>query len=402
MAVGPKANTLVLALGIALALASAYHALVMSTRSARPQLTLSFAPTDPIALSRVGSATQAAAITKKQAVPAGIANSARIALQGLALNPEALRLLAAVDGPANVSAIDMDLVNLSGKISRRDIGTQGLIIAEAAAREDFATALKAYDRTLRTKEQSWEPLFPLLAQLFEIPDGRQHFDTIFEANPFWLVPFLKTALARTDDPRPYAEELIAKDQLKSLDRENEVQIVLINALVANFAFDELQSALTYADFADSSLLRTAAITPQTVSENAPTTAHWFFVKNPSASAVPINSEMLSVSVQPGRSAIVAQKLLVLPPGTYRLSTKISNSQIANSAQLDWKVQCLISGTKARNLLDRDVVTQDAIIMVTFEVSEKCDAVMLLLEPSSNSRTSGASEALVESLKLSRI
>ena len=161
----------VVAGGAATALAAGVHAAAMATRQNRPQLAVALLGDEPAALNRLAALEMAERAAQGHPAPRARA-LARRSLMAQALNPAALRTLALTRGATLGKTIDYRLVHLSDAASRRDFGTQVLLIQEAAEKQDVAGVLRAYDTALRTSQSSQQILFPQLVKAMELPGSR--------------------------------------------------------------------------------------------------------------------------------------------------------------------------------------------------------------------------------------
>jgi hypothetical protein len=390
-------NLSIALLGVALALVSGWHALVMSTRVARPDLALSLNPNEPIALTRLAAGLLAQSERNKQPPSPKVSDYARRSLSAFALNPDALRLLAMSEGVEGAK-IDKRLLALSDRVSRRDLGTQMLRIREGAQSGDLQMVLDAYNKALTTKESSWEILFPPLTEILKVPEGRQEFSYFLDKNPPWLSPFFHFALNRIDNPQDYFDILIAGDRLRELDGNAGIQNVLVNSLAAHNRWDMARRAFLYQDRGSSRALISVGVGPETLG-NGENTLYWFFPEATGRNAVPIGSRYLSVSAEPGHVGTVAQKILYLAPGTYQLATKMDQSGGQDRIGITWTVQCLSTRSGSASDLTLSRRASDDGLLDTFTVPGNCDALRLLLNASGAASGLTGSELVIEEIAL---
>lgn len=374
----PRTRTLCIVLaGLALAVVSAEHAIAMSTRVLNPTVALRIDSDEPVALAREAALQLGVLQQAKKAIPRSLGEQARRSLTGLALNPAALRVLAIATQPSGAQAADPRLVALSDRISRRDLGTQVLRIKEGAVRKDITIVRDAYDKALTANEESWQLMFPPLAELMKSSEGREQFAYFIARGAPWLSPFFRTTLDTTKTPEPYFDLLIARRGLSNLSGSRAIQDVLINSLVANGDWSMARLAFLYRGYGPPAALTSADLNKTTLGDGK-STLYWFFPRNPGLAAVPIGGRFLSVSAEPGYSGTVAQKILYLAPRRYDLATTLAEPGDSEPADLAWSVQCLSDETKDHIDLPVERSASATRLMHTFTVPTTCNAVMLVL------------------------
>lgn len=331
-----KRRLLMLA-GAVLALASGWHAMVMASRASRPAFALSLAPSEPIALARYQGPIIAQAIENKTSTARSV-EPLRTSLREMALNSEALRLLAIAQAKS-VSAPDYRLVSLANKISRRDLGTQILLIRQSGETGDVEQVLAAYDTALRTKRESKELLFPNLVTAIELPQAQAFFRDILTNDPPWLSDFLAFALSKTTRPELYYRAVIGTPAISAGAKGEELKNALLSRLVATGQLDLARKAYLSGSDARPSVLVSPAITEGSVGRNQ-NVLQWQLTDAAGVGAQVLGGQVLSAFADTGRKGVAASKVLYLAPGEYSLGAEIVDSGVATEGTFSWLSTCL--------------------------------------------------------------
>ena len=396
--VTPKLALIVLS-SIVLATLVSWHALVMSSRALRPEFALRLDATDPVAIARVMSNKAALSIAQGKALPSDTSKQASSSLRGLALNPVALRMLAISKPPATVTSANASLLHLSDRVSRRDLGTQILLVGTSGRRGDIAGVLDAYDKALRTTRSSRPLLFPLLAKLMVIPEARTRFGRFFDQKSDWLPAFLTVSLNDTEAPDSYFDLLIRQKKLLQLPRPDEVRNVLVNQLVAKSSFTNARSAFMFGESGNQEALSSASITPETLRQD--NTLYWFFPEASGRYAVPVANRFLTVSIDPGHSGTVAQKVLYLEPGRYLLRTVTDRSESDTGLRLQWIMQCLQDGSPAIGSILEGAQIVGTTSSEAFAAPDACAAIRLILTAERRSGNTLSDDRVIEQVSITR-
>ncbi|WP_322966087.1 tetratricopeptide repeat protein [Sphingomonas fuzhouensis] len=302
-----------------------------------PSFALKIAPDNAEAL--VGMSTQAMA----SLTPDGIRRSADFARRAYLREPvsaAALRQIGfaveADGGPDRARP----LLRQATALSRRDFETQLWLIEDAVNRGDVAEALRHYDVALRTSKRAPQILFGPL--------------TVATSDPALISPLAQT-IARQP---PWGNTFLLQAASTSNAPGNMVRLISM-LLAAGYpvtplAIQSLEGRLIQAgDYKDAWALFAAAFPSarrdtirnprfqDMVSEGL--AFGWSFDVDGSATGVVIddrNGRRLGYNAPVGTGGIVARQMLLLPPGTYRLSsTVVSNNHAGDSAPV-WRLRCV--------------------------------------------------------------
>lgn len=390
----------VVAGGAATALAAGVHAAAMATRQNRPQLAVALLGDEPAALNRLAALEMAERAAQGHPAPRARA-LARRSLMAQALNPAALRTLALTRGATLGKTIDYRLVHLSDAASRRDFGTQVLLIQEAAEKQDVAGVLRAYDTALRTSQSSQQILFPQLVKAMELPGMAPLFAPFVRNRPDWLSPFLVYAVVSSDHPGLFSRLLRANGGAAGLDRAGEIEIGLVNRLIAvERDYSEARRYYLSTKDAKASVLGSPAIGIDSL-EPASNGLVWQLFDQPGRSAEALAHTAITAYAEGGRSGPVARKVLYLDPARYKLTGRYDDIRIAEGGGAVWNVSCL---GKTDRVLSTVAVPRTPTSVATsfaFTVPDGCAATSLELAMTGGGARA-ASELTVSSLHLDRI
>lgn len=167
----------------ALSVTAGAYSVARILEKARPDVALSIMPSLPPAL----VAKADAAMVASERGPGQMANGrafAERALKSAPLNPDALRTLALVSSDDTDRALK--LLTTAHGLSRRDIGTQVVMIELAAARGDVSGALRHYDQALRVKPSVGSTLYPVLLSAADDPSLLPAIRNVVAKGPSWL------------------------------------------------------------------------------------------------------------------------------------------------------------------------------------------------------------------------
>lgn len=397
-----SATTLaVMAVGAVVGAAAGVHAAAMATRQNRPQIAVALLASEPDALNRLAALDMAERSAQGRPAPRARALAQR-SLRAQALNPAALRTLALTRRGAVLGKnVDYRLVHLSDRVSRRDFGTQALLIQEAAEKNQVAGVLRAYDTALRTKQSSQQVLFPQLVKAMELPGMVPLFAPFVRNRPDWLSPFLVYAVVTSEHPGLFARLLRNNGGAAGLDRAGEIETGLINRLISvERDYPEARRFYLSTKEAKPRVLSSPAIGVDSL-EPASNGLLWQLFDQPGRGAEALALTAIAAYAEGGRAGPVARKVLYLDPGRYRLTGRYDDIQIAEGGGAAWNVSCL--GKIDRVLSTAPVPGTRPSVTASFDftIPGSCAATSLELALTGGGARD-ASELTVSSLRLDRI
>ncbi len=302
------------------------------------------------------------------------ATLARDLTQNAAIEFRAVDAEAAGDG-----ARAAELFELSDAISRRSLPTRLWLIQRSVDRGDVGHALRDFDVALRTSTAAAPTLFPVLAGATTDPGLVTPIARMLDRPSDWRVMFLNYAVAQGDATGLAAVLLRLRDH--ALVTGNDID----NALIARLV-DERRFALAgqLRDvFSPAKRPRTLVADGGFADPSAVYPFGWTLNGRGDAGAersVADGQPALAYRAAPGRGGQVAAQLLLLGPGSYRLTTTAGSAATADAIP-HWSLFCGEQGGAA--LARLDVPARDgASGSVDFTISAGCVGqwLTLTLEP----------------------
>lgn len=395
---GRRAVLALVALG--LAGLSAWHAAATVLGGENPVLVQKMDPTNPEALPMLVDLQSA------KSAPPGmqLANSAALGLPSprmvpllrrtLArqpLVPRALRQLAAYERKQGHRASSRTLLELGGRVSRRDPLLDIILARNAALANQPAAIINHLDAALSTFRSADAQIFPLLMQPLASADFR-HYMKAYMDRP-WAEPFMFYA-AQNAKPRDVLDLALSAPVVQKQPRFERFRTELVAHLVAGGASGQ---ALDYVGriAPDRAALAAIGITPATVDPRfAPVT--WRLTN---ANGIYLTPEAggLIVAVDPAARGRALERVMSLGRGRYRLD---ATSDIAADQQFvnqSWSVACL-RGADDQVIARHDGAVRSGRLDLPFDIPAGCDAVRFALDIVSDS-DQNAAEYRIGSIRL---
>jgi len=311
--------------------------------------------------------------------------AARRVIEIAPLKSEALRNLGLITDARGREASAAVIMSRAGKRGFRDVPTQAWLLQHAILNLDFGQAFLRVDALLRTQPDLGARLFPLIGALLNEPDAIEPLARRLATNPQWRPASLAYLSSHAPDIGPV---VAIDDELRSLGRgptDNEAASLLVRMIndghyVAAYrlwlGFLPDRSWANGGEPYDGHFNGLAGSPP----------FNWQFFQPQGAIVEPTKAQSsqtgaLYVEYPVADSVLLAQQLLVLPPGTYRFSGRVRVTQPAAGAALIWRVQC--AGAPATVLWESrengDVATTWISSSVNFTAPADCGAQWLRLE-----------------------
>jgi hypothetical protein len=321
---------------VVLAALAGAQALSQAAAIANPELALALDRHNVMALN-VKSESLLKNTNPGPSVRAAILALSRESIRQQAINPFAFRQMALVHTPTPGGTSMRNMVRMSVAMSRRDFGTQALLIQDAVERDDIAGALMHYDLALRVSAKGSEVLVPQLAAALQDEQIRKGFLPIMKAHPAWLASFLANAMATGSNPSAFVELVkAARGWPAGKDMEGMDQRLLA-ALIAKRDFRSALEFYLWHNKGKETAVNDVAFRFPTRKIADP--LDWN-VAGATDSQGNINRDgSLYAFAGAGQSAVVAQKYLFLPPGNYRLTNEFGSVRMDTSGALEWKLSC---------------------------------------------------------------
>jgi hypothetical protein len=234
------------------------------------------------------------------------------------------------------------LFALIERMSRRDVPTQLWLIEERVRQNDISGALQHYDIALRTAPEASEWLLPVLVSATADDGIIGPLAALLRTDPPWRQSFL-FSLAQAPPSGRNALRLVQSLAAARLPPRPDIMATLIDKVAAARDFDSARRLYSLARPGTAD----AFVRNGGFSGAAPfSTFEWAMVGEGDLSADQINmagagdGNVLEVRAARGAGGIVAQQLLVLAPGRYRISERSGALSEARPADLYWRIVCV--------------------------------------------------------------
>ena len=224
-------------------------------------------------------------------------------------------------------------------LSRRDLATQLWFINHAVARDDTGGALHHFDIALRTSDLAPTVLYPVLGNAIAEPGIVPPLAAMLAKHPPWRDGFLADAIDKSD-ALPGLVQLADALAARSTPLSGDQARALLNHLTEKRAF-----ALA-AHVRDGRIRSTGPVyDPGFDRADGPYPFGWSLVNTSDLSAERESNgnrpgdARLSFRVKPEQSGVLAQQLLVLKPGHYRITTTGHHDGVNLVTAPYWALSC---------------------------------------------------------------
>jgi hypothetical protein len=262
------------------------------------------------------------------------------ALRRAPLNLDALRILALEAEKAEDDRTARELMRIGNRDSRRDLLTQLWLFGDATETRDWRGAGFHADALLRQQWQLAQTLFPVMILTLKQPPATSAFVERLGQRPGWRVPFLRSiAIA---DPSSASRVFASLRAGQAPPTEAEAAI-LIDQLIARDDFAgahaEWLRSLSPAARPGADLVYNGAFqaTP------APPPFNWRMASVDGGVAEffqdTYGGASLHVQAPAVKTAPLAEQLLMLAPGAYRLAGEARVEGAAGGARFSWRITC---------------------------------------------------------------
>jgi hypothetical protein len=395
---------LIIAVGIALAVAAAIVSVVQVTRVNAPDVTLSIFPNDPIASVAKIDRQPFQALTDP-ARQRAIQLTATRSIVAQALNPSALRMLAFSSVNHGQVRAARQLALVASKVSRRELGAHVFLIEDYVARDDVQGALRHYDLALRSSSGSRAILTPVLIRAMEDEQINAALSQYVKKQPDWLYPFLQQAIVESRDPSTVARLVERSGGWPSATVFQNLQSVLLTELAAKGQYASVKRHYLLSNNGDPTLLNSPAITEKSVSKQQGALA-WVStgsaVSGFEVVAEPGHPVALLFFAGSGARETVSRKLLFVSPGTHRLSVEFGRVVLSSGSGFKWSATCL-DVNSGETIWQSEVLRPkaDDLFTATFNVPANCHTQALEVEMIGGDGQTGT-EVVVKSVTLSNV
>ena len=223
---------------------------------------------------------------------------------------------------------------IAERVSRRELGVQIEKFRTLATNKDLAGGFRHLDRALTVYPEVGTSLLPKIAQSLDIAEIRALLIP-YSRKP-WFADLVRQAAQNAPDPLGVAALLTeAKTSVNAL-TPGTLPILLSKLLSAEEGYEAGQLAIRMQAISAEGLEQ-FGISDQTIGpESRPLT--WQLNSSDAASVKQNNNSAAAFMVEPGRSAILFDRVTVYRTGTYLLSNTLSGSDPRLIAS--WELHCI--------------------------------------------------------------
>lgn len=367
---------------VALAYAAFSAAFVNITASANPTVARTFDVDDPVALAAAADALLSDGLTDP--IATRVRRFASRSLSAQALNPRALRLLATSLAQGASDNQRWGLLTLSHRMSRREIGTQLLLIEKNAQTDAIGDTLKHYNIALTTNRGAQDRLFPILATAIEDQAINREFANLMASKQPWMDAFIRFKLERDKTSNALVDAGNAARMKPSGPAFDEMKQYLFEQSLRTGNYAAARQFYAKYNVAEAGLLQTAAFAPlNQVRRDG--LMRWQLFELPYILPQIVRAEAssayeLTVEASSSARGTVATKLMMLPPGSHRVAIDYGNVAFTPSSFATWTVRCV--GTKADPVIWTANIASAAPTRTSVSIPEQCGAQMIELAISS--------------------
>lgn len=339
------AKILYLAAAIILSLFALKNALVSGLAERAPGLALSISPHNATALvsqfdrSLAEGGGKSLQLLERIELP-------KSALRAAPLSPGAIRMLAlatelkmkgarAGTGPNSAGA----LMNLSERLSRRDLAVQLWLIEEAVSRDDLRGALLHYDRALSVHPDVSVQLFPVMTGALDTVQVASALAPYVRAWRPWVPGFLEYAVNQSADPADILQLLRLSNGQAVAAKLRPYETLLLAQLVVKGRYEEANKlAIAMAGRRGKYLAAFGFSGDSTNPELRPFS--WTLGDEGGIGVRLIDKSALEISVSPSTRGIAASRVLVARPGRYLFTQALEFPESGTGVGANWVASCL--------------------------------------------------------------
>lgn len=356
-----------------LAFAAFSAAFVNISASANPTVARTFDADDPVALAAAADALLTEGLTDANAVR--VRRLATGSLAVLAVNPRALRLLATSLDQSATDSQRLALLNLSNRLSRREIGTQLLLIEKNAQTDAIGETLKHYDIALTTNRGAQERLFPILAAAIEDKAINREFANLMASKQPWIDAFIRFKLESDKDSNALADAGNAARVKPTGPAFDEMKQFLFERSLRTGNYAAARQFYAKYQVAEPGLMQTARFSPPQAVRQGGLMRWQLFelpyilpqIVRPAASS----PYQLLVEASSGARGTVASKLMLLSPGKQRIAINYGNVAFTPASTATWTLRCV--GMKDDRVVWTADVTSAAPARASMLIPPSCGA-----------------------------
>jgi len=282
--------------------------------------------------------------------PAELDHAAALARRALAISPlqtRALRVVAWQAEHEGRTDVARRLMEFAGGLTKRDVSTHWWLYFAAAGRGDYSTAFTESDVLLRQEPDLESTLRPSMLSMLDDPAAVGPLVSRLVYRPDWRSGFLADLAGHGTNiatVRSVFEALNASGAPLSQGEASS----LINRMLADGAYQ--QALFQWRRFLPKAIRDSSVgllFDPRFQGLPGPPPFNWKLVDEGGALSEIATTEdggtALHLAYPAAEARLLADQLIVLPAGAYRLTGQVSFAQPTSEAQLEWRVGCVGGG-----------------------------------------------------------
>lgn len=288
------------------------------------------------------TAAFAASLSGPNATAADRAHADALAREALRHDPTAVAAISTLGLNAQIRGDKVSarrFFTYSERLSRRDLQTQLWMIEDSVGRGDIHGALHHYDVALRTKLESRDLLFPVLASASSDPRIREELLKTLSNRPLWASEFIGFVAANGPDPRSTAQLVLAARKA-GVAIPDGVDAAVINGLLAR---ELVEDAWSYYKATHPGADRRRSRDPNFATTAEQITAFDWEALNEAGMSTSVQragqNGVFDFSAPASVGGALLQQKQILPPGTYRLKGRSDGIEQVASSQPYWALLC---------------------------------------------------------------
>lgn len=337
-----------------------------------PDFVLGFRPGDPQSLRVV---VDRRTLGEKIIQPtAEEARTLRAALLQRPLSESILRQLAMADRLDGRSQQAMRLLDVSNRVSRRDLLTELLLAEHAARANEPETALRHFDAAMSANSQASELMFGPLAKTLEEPDF-QGYVARYLSRP-WAPAFLDAAV-RSSDPVDLLATVTKNDAVQREERFRRFRGDLVTRLV-NEGYPA--EAFAYAAKGPAEEAAPIAVVGFTRKTTDPGLGPLLWrLANTGGIFASLSDSTLVIDIDAASTGTAVQRIFALAPGAYALAANARATDLTEEMSGEWQVACLVRGAIRPLAQVRVAFPAEAqVTRLPFRIPQGCEAALVAL------------------------
>jgi hypothetical protein len=258
------------------------------------------------------------------------------------LQPDVVRVaaLASAGTGADLATVRTRM-HLSERVSARDLAAQLWLLEDAVGQGKVPEVLQHYDRAMSVYPRSQAQLYPVLSGAIADRDIRVALAPYIRANRPWAYDFVGYAVDKAQDPAEVADLLLLSGGSRTVPKDRPLETMMLGKLVSDARVDvavRYAQSMVPADKARTVMTDFRLSEATTDPDLRPFT--WSTTEDLSIRSTFDRSEGLAVVAGGGIGGVAADRVMVLPPGKWRMTQKVSLPRLSPMMIATWTAACL--------------------------------------------------------------